>query len=149
MTDSEFCLRPWLMAAVTVALQGAGCETRPYGLAPVSGVVTLDGKPLVRAGISFQPQGVNKTNPGPGCVGTTDDNGHYELMTIRKETGAIPGPHRVRIYSEKTARRGNSDQDVGPPQKELVPPRYNYNTELTIMVPEEGTTTADFKLTTK
>jgi hypothetical protein len=149
MTGAKFYLRKSREAAMVVAVLTAGCESKPYGLAPVSGIVTLDGKPLPRAGISFQPQGGSNPTPGPGSVGTTDENGRYELKTIRDEPGAVPGPHRVRIYSEKVARPGNSDQDVGPPQKELVPPRYNYNTELTATVPEGGTTTADFKLTTK
>jgi hypothetical protein len=130
--------------ALLCALFATGCESRPYGLAPVSGVVTLDGKPVPGSSVSFQPQGTS-TNPGPGSVGKCDESGRYELETIRREPGAVPGPHAVRIYSPKKAVVGES----APPEKELFPPKYNFQTELTFTVPEEGTTAADFKLTTK
>jgi hypothetical protein len=131
----------------TTVLIGCG-DSRPYDLAPVSGVVTLDGQPLVAADIVFQPQGQGEENPGPGSNGRTDESGHYELKTIRDEPGAVVGPHTVRIYSHKPKQPGSSDVDVVP-RKELVPERYNAQTELVFDVPEDGTTEADFPLTTK
>ena len=127
----------------------AGCSSKPYGLAPVSGIVTLDGKPIENARVSFQPQGGTKTNPGPGSYGFCDAGGRYELQTIRDEPGAVPGSHTVRITSPGPKSDPGSDSDAGSAFKDPIPMRYNYKTELTFAVPEEGTTTADFKLTTK
>jgi len=125
-----------------------GCDSRPYGLAPVSGVVTLDGKPIEKARVSFQPQG-STTNPGPGSYAFCDASGRYELKTIRDEPGAVPGPHAVRITSPRPRGDSASDSDIGPEFKDPIPPRYNYRTELTFTVPEEGSDSADFELLSK
>jgi len=141
---TPFKTLPLALAASLGAL-AAGCGAKPaYDLAPVSGIVTLDGQPVPGASVGFQPQG-KVTNPGPGSVAKCDTSGRYELKTIRNEPGAVIGPHAVRIHSPKTISAGDS----GPPQRELFPIRYNLQTELTFTVPEDGTSTADFKLTTK
>jgi hypothetical protein len=137
-----------LLAAACLALVAVqtGCESKPYGLAPVSGVITLDGKPVPGAQVSFQPQGGTQKNPGPGSAGICDSSGRYELTTIRKEPGAVPGPHAVRIYGPKGNVSASSDTDA-PGRKELFPPKYNFQTELSFEVPEGGTDAANFDLT--
>jgi hypothetical protein len=131
--------------ALVFAALAAGCEQQPYGLAPVSGVVTLDGNPVPSAQISFQPQGgADNQNPGPGSTGTCDSAGRYELKTIRDEPGAVTGPHAVRIYGPKSGEGSAADTD-SPSRKELFPPKYNFQTELSFDVPSEGTTSANFE----
>lgn len=126
-----------------------GCDSKPYGLAPVSGIVTLDGNPVPGAQVSFQPQGGSgNENPGPGSAGLCDESGRYELTTIRNEPGAVPGPHAVRIYGPKANVSSASDTDATG-RKELFPPRYNFETELTFDVPEGGADAANFELTSK
>ena len=131
------------------AIQG-GCESKPYGLAPVAGAVTLDGKPVPGSVVTFQPQGgegVSKDSPMPGSTGRCDDSGHYELKTIRGEVGAVAGPHTIRIHSPKAKVTGESDAPGAP--KELFPPKYNFQTGLTFEVPPEGTDAANFELTSQ
>lgn len=119
-------------------------------IAPVSGVVTLDDKPVAQADIQFQPMGdADNLNPGPGSVATTDDAGHFVLQTIKGEPGAIIGNHRVVISSHHEQRPSNNDSGIGEPVfKDPIPARYNAETTLTFEVPEDGTSEANFKLTT-
>jgi hypothetical protein len=139
-----------LIAILTLAAIAAGCESKPYGLAPVSGIVTLDGAPVAGAQVSFQPEGGENKNPGPGSTGLCDSSGRYELQTTRKEPGAIPGRHTIRIYGPKAATEGSKDgAAANPVGRELFPPKYNFQTELSLEIPEDGTDAADFKLTSK
>jgi hypothetical protein len=132
--------------AVVVFAPFAGCNSEGYGLAPISGVVTLDGNPVPGALVNFQPTAKDGTNPGPGSTGRCDEAGRYVLKTIRDEPGAVVGTHRVRIYSYSPESPVSQDDDAGLP-KEQFPDRYNYGSKLTFDVESTGTETADFRLT--
>src|SRR5262245_45808699 len=83
------CCAVW---AVLAALCAGGCRRGPE-LAPVSGRVTLDGKPLDLAEVSFLPEA------GRASHGVADSSGHYELRYTRDQMGALVGQHTVRITS--------------------------------------------------
>ena len=141
--------RPWGACAAVVLLVCSGCNSKPYELARVSGVVTLYGEPLRNATVSFEPKGGGgKSIVGPGSLGTTDDEGRYELRTFKKERGAVVGNHTVRIstYRSKFKDLSTSDE-VEVITIEHVPWHYNRNTILTFDVPSGGTDEADFVLT--
>ncbi len=108
----------------------AGCSRgdRPE-LAPVCGTVTLDGKPLERATVVFQP------GEGKSSRGVTDKQGRYELIYLRDIMGAKPGKHTVGI----TTADGETVVD------ETLPARYNRETELAAQV-DPGGATIDFPL---
>jgi hypothetical protein len=73
-----------------------GCGTK--GFAPVSGTVTLDGKPLPNASVNFQP--LDSKQSGQGSVGKTDADGRYSLrVVVDNKAGAVVGKHRVSISS--------------------------------------------------
>lgn len=136
-----------LFLLVVVAL--VGCGNAAYDLAPVSGVVTLYGEPLVNATVSFEPQrNSGKSVVGPGSVGTTDDEGRYQLETFKQETGAVVGMHTVRIstYKSRFEDIKNSDK-IEVVSIEHVPWHYNRNTELSFEVTADGTDEANFVLT--
>ena len=77
-----------------------GCSGRPYDVAPVAGLVTLDGKPLAGGVVSFQPIAAkNRPSPGPGSTGRLDRDGRFVLELLDRSPGAVVGEHRVRIYS--------------------------------------------------
>tara|TARA_R110002111_G_scaffold191869_2_gene258212 strand:- start:26446 stop:26913 length:468 start_codon:yes stop_codon:yes gene_type:complete len=82
-----------LMLGLTGCGGAAATETLPTTV-PVAGVVTLDGKPLVSATVTFVPRGATK---GVECVGFTDESGKYTLTQIRGAEGAPPGEYRVVI----------------------------------------------------
>jgi hypothetical protein len=129
-------------------LVASGCgSSSKYKLAPVSGTVSLDGQPLSGAAVNFQPSASgDSANVGPGSNAITDDAGHFELNTIHDKVGAVVGSHRVRIYSYSPELPSSQDEDSGP-NKERVPERYNYRTQLTFKVPVEGADQANFELT--
>lgn len=131
-----------------LAAMVAGCSQGPYEVAPVSGVVTLNGEPLPDATVSFAPIGSEKDVVGPGSSGTTNESGEYELKTFKDETGAIVGMHTVRISTFKSKfkdLRNSDDLEIVSP--EYVPAEYNRNSNLTFEVPASGTAEANFDLT--
>jgi len=68
----------------------AGCGGSPP-LAPVEGVVRVNGQPLHGAEIEFQPE------EGLPSMATTDAQGRYKLRYSRDRFGAVSGKHTVRI----------------------------------------------------
>lgn len=129
-----------------LVLLAAGCGDG-YRLAPVSGTVTLNGKPLAGADVHFQPIGSKENpSPGPGSHGKTDAEGHYTLRVDARQAGAVVGKHRVMIYAYEGAVP-QSDAGGGKKMHDRVPLRYNENSTLTCDVPREGKADADFPLT--
>jgi len=128
--------RFWAAAAVCAML--AGCGGSGYKLVPVSGKVTLNGKPVPDAHVSFEPRAV-----GPGCYGKTDGEGRFTLQSVLDDKpGAVPGTHVVRIT---TAREGNPSDDAAETVGEVAPQRFLDGSE-SFDVPPEGTDRADFEL---
>ena len=110
-----------------------GCGPAGPELAPVTGRVTLDGEPLYPADVVFQPDGAK-----PPSFGRTDEDGRYTLGYKRGVEGALVGPHTVRIMIV-------TEQTRGP---QLVPPRYNTESELRREVLAGEENVFDFDLTT-
>ncbi len=59
---------------------------------PVSGTVTLDGKPLAQASVVFAPAGT-----GQPAVGVTDEAGKYTLTTTNPKDGAVVGSYKITV----------------------------------------------------
>jgi hypothetical protein len=106
--------------------------------------VTLNGQPLNKAAIVFQPVAVGgNVNPGPGSGAFTDADGRYTLRLTGPDTpGAVVGKHKVRIT---LVPETNPNDDKPRPMRQL-PARYNRDTELELDVPSGGTQSADFNL---
>ncbi len=62
-----------LLIASVIAAGFSGCEGNP-NLFHASGKVTLDGKPVEKAFVTFIPMGGGSTS-----YGKTDADGHYEM----------------------------------------------------------------------
>lgn len=120
---------------------GGGSDTPPTG--QVSGVVTLDEKPLEHAQLIFQPEN------GRPSVAETDSDGNYELTYTGSTSGALLGAHKVVItsaveaFSDETG--AGKDREARP---ELLPAKYNTKTTLTAEV-KEGSNQIDFALKSK
>ncbi len=94
------------LAGLTLLCTGCGDN-----VAPVSGRVTLDQKPLANATVIFSPLS-DQFNPGPGSRGKTDANGEFTLQLMNKDVkGAMIGKHKVSI----TAYEG--DDGTRPQQR--------------------------------
>mgnify|MGYP001245889079 FL=1 len=148
-----------LAAAVcSVALIAiAGCDSGPP-TGDVTGTVTMDGKPLTNAIVSFVPQSGGQT-----AIGKTDSAGKYELYR-RGERGALLGTHTVVITTVqepvaaapsmssdseeylKQASGGNPSDYNQAIVKEPIPARYNKQSTLTMEV-SKGKNTIDLELT--
>ncbi len=129
-------------------LVAAGCGEKQKDLADVSGVVTLDGRPLAGGTVRFQPIAPSgSTIAGKGSYATTDSAGKYQLKTIDEKPGAVVGDHNVMIYGPHA--QANAAIDDAPRSREIVPRKYNAETTLTFSVPAEGSTKANFDLSTK
>ena len=121
----------WLLAMGMLICSGCGGDSGPE-LFDVTGTVTLNGKPLPNAEVTFQPK------EGAPSFARTDDEGKYELKYSRDRYGALPGSHEVSITTA-------AEDDDGNVADELLPAKYNIDTELTANVTDEGNP-IDFQL---
>jgi len=140
-------LRVLLIVSVAMVV---GCGPKPTRIAKVSGRVTLDGKPLPKASVTFAPMATKESpNPGPTAQGLTDAEGRYQVSIDAATPGAVVGKCRIYI-STRLSDPAIDDRDAGGPIKKLppdkVPPQYNISTGLTFDVPPGGTDAADFDL---
>jgi hypothetical protein len=145
--------RAWcwaLMAAVAVAI--AGCGRAATDRRSVSGEVTLDGKPVDGGNIQIDPLDAKQTS----ATGALIQVGRY---SIPRQTGLAPGKYRVRIYWADRKVKADSvpgaPGSAGPPGpmsvaplKELIPAKYNTESELTIEVLPNDANKFDFALST-
>jgi len=140
---------------VIAALAGAalllnfavGCQDR-RGLAPVEGVVRLDGEPLTKGIVTFVPES------GRSATGAIRSDGTFQLETYGQAEGALVGAHRVTITATETPT-GPPDFDVDRPavadKKPLVPARYanSESSGLTFEVKADMTNYAELDLKSK
>lgn len=141
-----------LTTAFTLAVIGCGGGEK---VAPVSGRVLVDGKPMANLVVVFQPLGSqDNPNPGRGSAGLTDADGRFKLTYDNKEPGAIIGKHKVAIFTKLTDEELRSDPETGSEdgavpknvRREVIPPKYNDMTTLTFEVPAGGSDQANFEL---
>ena len=136
-----------VLLVAAACLLTSGCRGEDYESAPVSGRVTLNGKPpSVTVQVSFQPVAVrpDQPNPGPGSYAETDADGHYTLRTVMHDAeGAVVGPHKV--YLRTKAPEQDPADDRAPIYKEIVPPEWRDGSK-TFDVPPEGSDQANFDL---
>jgi hypothetical protein len=102
-----------MIACALLPLGGCGRSDRPP-IGQVQGTVLLRGKPLASADVVFRPV------KGRVSYATTDANGHYDLIYLRQDHGAIVGMHKVQIFT----------QSPGNVRKEIVPACYNSKSTL-------------------
>jgi hypothetical protein len=129
--------RSIVLLAIGCAFAITGCSRGP-AMTKVAGVVTIDGRPLQKGSITFEPI------DGRGItVGATIEGGSYV-------TEAMPGEKKVRItgfevVGQVPAYKNVPNSRMNDVVKDIVPSRYNNNTELTLEV-EESETTGNFEL---
>jgi hypothetical protein len=104
------------LAVAVVALAG-GCAKQSE-LIPVTGKVTLEGKPLVHGTVSYRPPAGDLT--APQASGPLDAEGNYRLFT-EGEPGVKPGTYRVVVFAYDQPTRGPGHR--GLPQS-IIHVRY-------------------------
>jgi hypothetical protein len=126
-----------------VAIGGCGCRR---DIVPVSGLVTLDGRPLAGAVVTLQPLSGGNTRPSlaSGSVGRTDAAGRFTLRLIAPDRpGAAIGEHSVTISTATAAAA-----DASAPQGERVPKAWRDGSQR-FQVPTGGTAAANFEIKTQ
>jgi len=134
-TDGTQFLR--LLLVIALWMVGCGGPEVPFlkDLVPATGRVTLDGKPLSGATVTFSPD--IAVEGGRFATGVTDANGVYELavmvsgITPEQSKGALPGEYVVSISRvempdvppapEGSEEAGAFSEEMG---KQLVPSQY-------------------------
>lgn len=151
------------VATATLTLAGCGGSST----APVSGKVTMDGKPVEGIRLVFSPVLVDaNTDPGPWSTGVTNSQGEYQLQTRHKEDGATVGQHIVTfVYDDADnvdslrerlrEAKGDGDkaevdkikksiEDFKARQKER--PKFSKDSKKQFEVTAGGTSDANFEL---
>lgn len=140
-------------------LAHAGCSSPEEAKTfPVTGEVTLDGKPLVGATVMFEPVG-----GGSLGYGESDANGLFVISTFAVGDGAIPGEHRIVVTSSSANAVSGGDHLVEPEENvdkqppgstnstavQAVPARYSRpdSSGFSVIV-EDGLEPLTLKLTT-
>lgn len=135
------------ISCLGITLIAAGCGPK-QPVAPVSGVVTLDGAPLEGARINTQPISQSDTTPGVGSFGVTDAEGRYTLELVSPAMpGAVIGEHVVRIKKQKL--RYLAGREDAPIAERSTLPSEALDGSLRISVPPTGLDSADFDLKSK
>ena len=124
---------------VSVLFSPTGCGPAPT---EVSGTVTLDGKPVAKAGLQFFPS----AGDGQTSHAFTDENGRYRVTVS-------PTKMLVTIQATRVVGQEHFDNDPRAPlvnvSEHILPVRYGVRgTSGLVVEPKAGAcTTANFELT--
>ncbi|MCS7303901.1 MAG: DUF4198 domain-containing protein [Thermoguttaceae bacterium] len=159
----------WVVfGVILVAVAGLeGCGSGRPKTVPVTGIVTLDGKPIEGANVAFYPDTGEATGTGGQqkktdaltrpATGTTDKEGKFTLKTSPLGDGALPGKYKVAIIKKEVtgflADKDGLSGGIAPEgikEKWIIPPKYAdpNNSGLTAEV-KPGMRPLEFKLTSQ
>jgi hypothetical protein len=117
-----------------------GCSGGDPNFSEVSGSVTVDGQPLKEGNITFSSVSGNAPSAGgPIADGKYAAKVHIGSTKVEIRASKVVG--QKKVYD-------TPDSPVQPIMEEVLPAKYNEQTELTLEV-EPGTTVKDFDLSTK
>jgi hypothetical protein len=135
--------------AAAASILAAGCAEGPSdGLdrKAVHGKVTLDGAPLAKGAITFDPAEGQSGAVGSGAAVV---DGAYSIDAAQ---GPTPGKYKVSIRSAGGDAPVEKAAPGMPPRKaapDPIPKQYNSASTLTAEVGPGGSTVANFELSTK
>lgn len=104
-------MRVLLMLTSLCMIGCRGGVSRPKTI-PMTGVVTVKGKPLANGTVTFHPKS------GRPATGQTDEEGKFTLMTFFTGDGAIPGEYVVTVAPPPWEPPANNPYAI-PDQKYL------------------------------
>jgi len=132
MQQKQFYLAIFLVLNVSLLLT-CGCGSDKLKTERVTGIVTMNGKPVAGAVVTFSPVDRTKSHP---ATGHTDDKGKYTLQTLLGDVdaGTTPGDYKVMVTKTKDVETGRVQKvTVGDQVEEvkemkseqLLPKRYS------------------------
>jgi hypothetical protein len=105
----------WLLLVLGALLSTvAGCSQPGEKLLPVSGRITVDGRPLTFGSVAFRPDASRGNTTQHHPIGQIDSAGNYVLYTLRQK-GAPPGWYKVLVFADENNQGGATHP---------VPPRW-------------------------
>lgn len=126
----ELLARSLALVSLTAAIVlSTGCsqgDRPPLGY--VSGTVTIDGEPLRGVIVAYLP------DQGRTAVGTTDENGKYEIEYLQGVKGCKVGPSTIGFMAP-----------TGGSPSHAIPPKYENKSEFKVDV-KAGNNKFDFNL---
>ena len=116
-----------------------GCGPESGTRRPISGSVTFQGKPVKMGSISFL------STAGPQGGGLLQE-GKFQIPA---EMGLEPGTYKVSVSWAEGVEQLSPTQSAngeGPSAREMIPAKYNAETELSVEVTSDGPNKFDLKL---
>ena len=158
MRHRFFCIALPLICISSLVGCGSDGGEPPEKTYPVSGTITLNGKPIVGADVTFINDESDRS-----AFGRTNDQGEYQLTTFSSNDGAVEGKHAVTIVKFEAPPKQSKVADIN--SEAYVPPGFNESTDpvkpessipdkyasqetsgLIAVVNKEGENKIDFKL---
>lgn len=131
-----------LLVLACMAVAPLACGSTGPGMAPVSGKVTYNGKPVPKGSVTF----ASTTQGGRNATGQLDANGFYKLQTENPGDGALIGDYLVTIYAHDEPILDYIPKKPIPP-KILTPTKYEKpETSGLKATVKSGSNTFDFEL---
>jgi hypothetical protein len=128
----------WTICTMFAIAGCGGPDVKGVELVRIEGVVTLDRKPLHEAVVIFEAE------DGAFAFAQTGSDGRYDLWFDSRQRGVTLGPKIVRISMNRRLLGLNSNDEGGADDSaggsfaeqapEPIPPRYNSQSELTVLV---------------
>lgn len=110
----------WVTRYLMLAMLLSGCSADRPGTVPARGKVSINGRPLANAQLTFTPE------KGPCATARTSADGTFHLSTFGDADGAIVAKHYVTVL----AREAGVDNAPGAPGatqpgRTLIPLSYS------------------------
>lgn len=124
-----------VICALLLTAPAWGCARSPYELAPVEGVVTIDGAPFTEGKVMFAPiaQG-SDGKAGRTAFGRLDAAGRFTLSTYEEGDGCVVGDHWITLV-----RLGPVDAEGRPVAKSSTADKRKFDR---LAVPRKATVVA-------
>ena len=132
-----------LFLSIATILFVTGCGSSGPQLGAVTGTVTLDGKPVPDATVTF----VSKEPDGTSSYGMTDASGKYQLEFTTEKVGAMVGAHDVTIVTSRVSQSDDPVTEKLAKTEFIQIPKHYARGALTAEV-KAGSNVHDFALTT-
>ena len=132
--EAGFGVMSAAMAAALLTAMAVGCGSKPQSLQiPVSGKVTIDGKPATEGGVSYRDEQTGMNQP----AGKIAADGTYTLTHAHRD-GAPPGRYRVVVFVTESPKSATGEI-IGLP-KVVVNNKFTNpaTTPLTVEVTQDG-----------
>jgi hypothetical protein len=148
-TDSIFrrsrlsAFLPRWFLALLIPAACVGCSKSSHDLAPVRGVVTIDGQPFAGGKVMFAPVAKGESrNAGRAAFGRLQPDGTFTLTSYDADDGAVVGEHWATLIRLEDVSLGEGASTAA----NALPPfsRVTYSQRITVLPDQENEVTLAF-----